>query len=36
MKKALFVLTLAIQFFVATSSITAHEPIPECFPCEVR
>ena len=36
MKKALFVLMLAVQFFAVTASTTAHEPIPECFPCAVR
>ncbi len=36
MRKALFVLIFAIQFFVLPASSPAHEPIPDCFPCQVR
>jgi hypothetical protein len=33
LKKALFVLMLAVQFFAASSQIQANDPMPECAPC---
>jgi hypothetical protein len=36
LRKALFVLILAVQFFAVTAITPAHEPIPDCFPCQVR
>ncbi len=36
MRKAFFLIVLALQFFALSASSPAHEPIPDCFPCEAR
>jgi hypothetical protein len=33
MKKALFVLALALQFVAASGYVQAHDPLPSCDPC---
>jgi hypothetical protein len=35
MKKALFVLALAIQFFAVTGHVKAIDPLPACNPCPI-